>query len=337
MRPTHSQSPTARGAFTIVEILVVIALVLVLLSLVVVAVGSATRSAQRTNTVALMNSISQGLIHFREDVGYLPPVLDTQRNIRWADLDDRTNGPDPTASATYESQIQDWYSITSLAEYLIGYGDETEDGYDGPGIRNPGTDGFWGATVSHGPIPGQPGTFEYRRAYFQSDISTTARQGQVYGPYLQLRDERLLGAVAPGAEANANGNYQVFFPGEAGYDASWPKVIVDYWGEPIRYYRKPYPLGGINRGYRAVRQSGDDFRAEPPTLADIYLLRPWQVRGSEIDTRFSDEADDTTATLDLQSAEFGLFSSGPDRRFDQRYRVDRETEFNQDNIVELGQ
>ncbi len=347
---TTRANHACRSGFTIVEILVVIALVLVLLSLVVVAVGSATRTAQRTNTVALMNSINQGLSHFREDMGYLPPVLDRQRNIRWTQFgngDGRMNGPDPNSSA-FQDQIQDWYSVTSLAEYLIGYGGIDEDGHDGPGIRRPGTDGFWGATVDHSSIKGTRGTFTYRSNFLESDLGRSYLQGRVYGPYLQLRDDRMLGAINPAQEPDEHGNYQVFFPGEAGYDPIWPKVIVDYWGEPIRYYRRPYPQGGIERGYRAVRQA-DDTRMVVPTLADVFALRPWTVSGDEVDARFSDRTQlpqggvDRTATYALQQAEFGLLSSGPDRRINKWHRVDAidfgaDTDgVNEDNIVELGQ
>ena len=65
----------AARAMTIVELLVVMAIILVLLSIVVVAVAAATKTAQGASTRALMGSIKQGLVRFKEDVGYYPPVL----------------------------------------------------------------------------------------------------------------------------------------------------------------------------------------------------------------------------------------------------------------------
>lgn len=334
-----------RAAFTIVEVLVVVALILVLLSIIVVAVGSATRTAQRTNTSALMSNIKQALVHFENEVGYLPPVLTKERDLVWDQFqppaNGRPNGPDPSDISQFEIDVQQWYSVTTLAEYLIGYGPENEDGHDGAGIRNPGPDGFWGASIDQGVGgAGDRGTFEYRTAFLNDARSASYRQGRVYGPYLQLSDERLLGAINPDESPNADGQFRVFFPGEAGYNDTWPKVIVDYWGEPIRYYRKPHPVGGLNRDYRRVRQS-DGSSLTPPSLADVYLLRPWDAGRSDVDTRFADDGGDTTATADLLGAGFALFSSGPDRRFDQRYRRDdirtnNPTEFNRDNIVELG-
>jgi type II secretory pathway pseudopilin PulG len=331
-------------AFTIVEILVVVALVLILLSLVIVAVNSATRTAQATNTRALMNSMSQAMVQFREDVGYLPPVLYHNRDLRWPD--GSMHGPDPTLGYTpaYFNAIQDWHSVTSLAEFLLGYGPESEDGHDGLGIRNPGPDGYWGAsTVLQTGISGTPGTFEYRTAYLNSAASESYRQGRVYGAYLQLRDDRLLGAIDPNAGPDEDGKYRVFFPGESGYDPAWPKVIVDYWGEPIRYYRRPYPPGGISRGYRIVRNGPLDL---VPSLSHVIALRPWSFRdGEDVDIRpatngftFADDEGDVSTSRALNAAEFAFYSSGPSRRFDQTVRVDRDGEdLNIDNIVELGQ
>ena len=73
-------------------------------------------------------------------------------------------------------------------------------------------------------------------------------QGKVYGPYLELKDKRLL--------ASTKGNLDnrdrliVYFPGEGNYDADDPKVIVDYWGSPLRFYRRPYPPGALQSPYR---------------------------------------------------------------------------------------
>lgn len=322
-------------AFTITEILVVVAIVLVLLSIVVIAVGSATRTAQRSNTVALMHSIKQGLVQFENEFGYLPPVLDQERNLRFRlpSGDNRINGPDPR-SLSYADDIQGWYSITTLAEYLIGYGGEDEDGYEGLGIRHPGRDGYWGASNSQ--IPSDPiGTLEYRKQRLNGALGAASRQGRVYGPYLQLGDQRLLGAIDPDVDQDSE-SFKVYFPGDAlPLGKTWdelPKVIADYWGEPIRYYRKPHPAGAIQRDYRRMAGQND---LVPPSLADVIALRPWTTRRSDMDARVVDDAGDRTATTDLAAAKFALFSSGPDRRYDQRFRVDEE-EYNRDNIVEPG-
>ena len=153
---TKARRYEGKAAFTIIEMLVVIGVVVVLLSLLMVAVNAATRIGQVANTQTLMNSIKQALIRFEGDIGYLPPVLgapvdeafdfDPQDHVlrklfgprgfdgMWGDPDDLT--PDhPTTTGefapntSYVDNIQEWYSYTSLAEYLLGYGNHYQDGY----------------------------------------------------------------------------------------------------------------------------------------------------------------------------------------------------------------
>ncbi len=353
-------------AFTIVELLVVIGVVVVLLSILIVAVSAATRTGQTANTQALMNSIKQALVRFRSDIGYLPPVLGavdmtdvTPENhdlrklfdprggdLTWGNIDDvLPDRPDGTPNNSYDDNIQEWFSETSLAEYLLGYGHHNQDGYgvidasnpndvwtrERPplGIRNPGADGVWGATLN-----GPDGSLASRMLGTTPGLDT----GKVYGPYLELKDQRLL-ASADGSRDLA-GRLILSFPGEGNFNPDNPKVLVDYWGNPIRYYRKLYAPGSLQSGYRP---SGAGVGV--PTLSDVYLLRPFDIRpGAAIDG-LPDASGDTSTTMALRSAEFALFSPGPDRSFnpDLRYDLanepsnDRGTDlFNQDNLVELG-
>ncbi len=151
---TGKISRTIRGGFTLIELLIVTAMIILLLSILIVAVNRASRTAQITNTRALMNSINSALVRFRDDVGYLPPVLGVERELDVFAIPDPTI-PDPPDDAGYVQAVQDWYSVTSLAEYLLGYGEGAEDGYgyvgvgEVPrvGIRERGTDAVWGATM----------------------------------------------------------------------------------------------------------------------------------------------------------------------------------------------
>ncbi len=307
-----------RGGFTIVELLIVIAMIILLLGILVVAVNRASRTAQITNTRALMNSISQSLERFREDVGYYPPVLGPDRTLL-DPLDPVALTPDE-----YRDQIQLWYSVTTLADYFIGYGDDQQDAYDGVGIRHPGPDAVWGATI-YGDADGSLGA--------RNAGTGPASAGKVYGPYLELKDERLLASI------NSQGN--VVFPGEGGYDPGDPKVITDYWGRPIRYYRTVYKPGAIKYPFRAAGL-GDPV----PSLADVFVLRPWEVKsGAETDSAVAEVGaqGDTTATYALKTAAFVLFSAGPDRSLDQMSRFDVDdadgdgiSGENEDNIVEVG-
>ena len=73
-QPDQHYGPKPRG-FTIVELLIVIAVIILLLSILIVAVNAATRTAQSASTRTLMNSMKQALVRFKADIGYYPPVL----------------------------------------------------------------------------------------------------------------------------------------------------------------------------------------------------------------------------------------------------------------------
>jgi len=336
----HERQPAPGRGFTLIELLIAISLIIVLLSLVIVALNQSQRAAQRANSQALMNSLKQGLVRFREDVGYLPPVLDGDRAL----LD-----PPPLNVNTFDAAVQDWWSATSLAEYLIGYDSGPNDGFGAkdpsqppesaieelpfPGIRHPGPDGVWGA--------GPGGSVASRNPPVT---------GKVFGPYLELDNPRLLVAVDYSVSPP-----RIYNPGEANYD-NFPKAIADYWGNPIIYYRRAYPEGGLNQSYRVGVDRNGNGTLEPheqriPSLSDVILLRPQQLPEAEVvqdAITFGGQLIDITS-FELRTAEFALFSSGPDRQFNRRLRIDDPdapgnavppalpTEFaNRDNIVETG-
>ena len=318
----HATLHPARG-FTVVELLIVMAIIVVLTSLVVVAVRQAQTAARETRTRTVMTSVSQGLARFEADHGYLPPVLDEDRAL--------LAPPDP-GSAQYVDEVQDWFSVTSLADFLIGYGEGIEDGHGYPpseipptGIRSPGFDGLWGATGAAGLLTDR----------------NPPTQGKVYGPYIEIDDDRLLASI-DGTINPVTGTFNTFFAGEANYDPDAPKVICDYWGSPIRYYRRAYPDGRPGERFAPVDRD-DDGAVDPlPALGDVFVLRPYEIRvGADVSNRFPDDNPDVpngdpSSSRALEGAAFALFSPGQDLSLTPRIRVD-EDEFNADNIVELGQ
>ena len=142
----------------------------------------------------------------------------------------------------------------------------------------------------------------------------TLVRGRIYGPYLELKDENLLGGLRPDGS--------VARPEDPDYEIR-PKVILDYWGTPIRYYRRAY-----DGGDPAVYRKGVD-------LGDIFALRPWTIKADLESNGAPDGRGDTSTTPQLKAAEFGLLSVGPDRSVAPISRYDTE-EFNRDNIQELG-
>ncbi|MFO0873723.1 MAG: prepilin-type N-terminal cleavage/methylation domain-containing protein [Phycisphaerales bacterium] len=349
----RNRANNLRRAFTIVEMLVVVAIIVVLLSILLVAVSLARGAAQRASTSFTMSSIAKGLAQFKTDLGYLPPVLGPrtpfpQSNIVVGSERDAVSPPDPT-SGQYGQELQNWFSETTLAEYLLGAGDRTQDGYGlvgnyqqalsqfggSPGvkelpplgIRSPGADGVWGAWTN--PRSGFPagGQLVSRNltGYTPSpplpqpalQANNDSINGKVYGPYLDLKESRVVGRLAT--------NGDVAFPGDAAYDESRPAVITDYWGRPIRYYRRLH----VPRDPKTPDLRGN--------LGDVFVLRPWTLKGGAEADGLADATGDTTTSRPLQTAAFALFSPGNDRSFDLTRRVDADKTLNKDNITEAGQ
>ncbi len=341
----------ARAGFTIIELLVVTAIIILLLSVLIVAVNAANVTAQKTRTASLMNSISKGLIRFKEDIGYYPPVLGVPAPGNSGAVQLRTlyanSVPNP-AQGSYIAQMQEFFSTCTMADYLVGYGGHNEDGYGSTGlnapfdwglespptgIRHPGPDGAWGATAQTGALADRMKMLTGNNFYSSGTVVSPLPidQGKVYGPYVELKDERLLAGVV----YDSNGQLQTYFKGEAlPVGQTWdsmPKAIVDYWGMPIRYYRRPYPPGSLNQSYRQ-HPSGSGFRT--PSLSDVYLLRPQSIKdGAESISNFADADGNTASTRELDAAEFGLVSAGPDKRLNQSATLHAD---NKDNIVEVG-
>ena len=344
-RPRFSR-PSGRGGFTIVEMLVVLGIIVMLISILIVALSKAAAVGQQANTSFLMSSMSSGIAQFKGDHGYVPPVLGVNGTPDsypgWSRDGILPGGWEGDLSQTDLNEMQQWYSVTSLAEYLLGYGSRDEDGYgvigditaannpgrlESPavGIRSPGGDGLWGAVFNPrvGGI-GQPGGYLYRNPGGAgtgipvpggaTNNNGVQIKGRIFGPYIELKDANLLGGLAP--------NGDVVGPEDPDY-ANRPKVILDYWGTPIRYYRRAY-----DGGDPAVYRKGVD-------LGDIFALRPWTIKADLESNGAPDGRGDTSTTPQLKAAEFGLLSVGPDRSVAPISRYDTE-EFNRDNIQELG-
>lgn len=347
-----------RNAFTMTELLVTIGIMTILLSILVVTVGGVRETARVASTRAVMTAMSQATSRFREDTGYLPPVLDNDRGL--VDAVPITDTAGQGGAPLYLSQMQGWYSYTSPAEYLIGYGDQQQDGFGGqpngtsnkPGIRNPGPDGVWGATRNPdtggllGCSESGPGPLSTRRP---------ESNGKVLGPYLELKDESIIGSlgVLEGDSSvwdsasidPSTGAPKIFFPGDVGYDLNAPKVIVDAWGTPIRYYRRAYPtgspagsFGSTHKPLAGVSNASQTWQYRP-TLSDFIAMRPFEIEPSQATdyifqpggegTRWGDFSEggvsvkgDPTTTSSLQSGEYGFLSAGPDRRIFNWHRAD---------------
>ncbi len=343
--------PASRNrAFTVIELLVTIAIIVTLIALLVVAVDRAMRSGQEAQTQFLMGSIEQGLAQFRGDHGYLPPVLGRSGTSGSQSPGNAGYCRDVLAPPVNAAQQQSWLSITSLADYLLGYGPRSADGYgaigDPPysnpnapgateiptlGLRTPGRDGAWGSIVNPRSTQGlSRGVFLARNpgdaGIFPNAAGNAVQlEGRVYGPYLELQDNRLLAALTG---IDSNGNPIVAFPGEIPDFDLYPKVICDYWGLPIWYTRRPY--------------IGTDPSTPNPglNLGDVIALRPWSFEEGQAIDGFADASTtvaggDRSTGRDLVAAEYALFSAGPDKSLNAAVRTDPEG-YNEDNLVRVG-
>ena len=94
-------------------------------------------------------------------------------------------------------------------------------------------------------------------------------------------------------------------------------------------------------------RNGDGVVDPVPTLSNVILLRPQEARQNTLleNAKTIGNASIDLTTMGLQTAEFALFSSGPDLRFNRLSRIDepgagslpgREYS-NADNIVEVSE
>ncbi|MBL9140689.1 MAG: type II secretion system protein [Phycisphaerae bacterium] len=355
-----------RRGFTVVELLIVIGIVIAILSTVLVGLAAANRRAQIANTEFLMDSMVSAVARFKADTGYLPPTLGVPNIVNsgapstafgtlgWAR--DLVDPPALAASAggnywdawsnADRTALQRYSSVTSMPEYLLGFGDRSEDGYgmilgaggalpaagspgsrEQPtlGIRNPGRDGVWGAKLN--PRPGNNGNGLFASRNLASanaagnNDSSGYLKGKSLGPYLELKDDNRIGALTGFA---ADGTPQVAKPGEINNFDLAPKVILDYFGKPIIYYRRGY----VNQDPRTTNDAW--------TLGDVVALRPSRFGEGDALNAMPDGNNDGSASREMKSAGFALLSFGPDQRVNWDVRADT-AGFNADNIVRSGQ
>lgn len=316
------------------------------------------------DTTSRLTSLKMATIRFRDDIGYLPAVLDMNRHLSTFPEFPTLNAGSPQTQYRYTNQA--WYSITSPAEFLLGYGNRIEDGYgrvpgslqpdpdftEVPrfGIRHPSMDGVWRATD----------IFAVTGLGLLSDRQPSDR-GKLYGPYLNTTDDQMYGRIAfDGVDPKVDpitGQIKVFYPGDPDYDINQPMVIVDSWGAPIRFYRTIYPSptdpDAPETGISRVFPQSTVY--DRPKLSDFFVLRPFNFKPENvIDGTLPDfrngvdvQGGDTSTSFELQTGEFAYFSSGPDLQSNDYIRADvlgidgntgdaATDEVNEDNIVEIG-
>lgn len=233
---THTSDNSRRsGAFTLIEVLVVVIVIAILLSIVLVAFNGVRRSAERFSAERFLATIGQAVESFKADLGYYPPLLTHDRtpgDIIYLGNDPPEDQDNPSVIVPdswnpFGSAIASPLQIRGLLEhtrygseftlsvYLLGSGDidnseqpddtlgtnsDDDDGKAGPGFRDPGPDRSWGGAGD-------------RAAQIPTGVT---KVGRVYGPYLDADSISKNLKLDP-----RTGLFR----------------IVDQWGQPVRYYR----------------------------------------------------------------------------------------------------
>ncbi|MCC6284304.1 MAG: type II secretion system protein [Phycisphaerales bacterium] len=241
-----------RRGFTIMELLITIAVIGLLIAILVVGVGGAMRLARRNVDAQTAASLKVAVEQFENELGFLPPLIVDGRPLA---LDD-SNGPFDTnllgpivrdedflAQRNTDVDAAKRYSKFSLPYYLMGAcqvndtdGDPI-DGEPGPSFRTPRRDGL----------------FDPR--------------GRVLDPYFTPRDPSRL--VQGYVDPLEYGEHGVSFGGADGTPPASKVALVDRNGRSFRYYRW---VNGETSG--AVRSRGQVLNIpqifqDPVTRTDL--------------------------------------------------------------------
>jgi prepilin-type N-terminal cleavage/methylation domain-containing protein len=190
-------------------------------------------------------------------------------------------------------------------------------------------------------------------------------KGKSLGPYLELKDPSTLGGIRGiRSVGDVTGDGQPDFDydvaratdGDPNFDA-YPKCVIDFWGTPIRYYRRGYlnltPTQADKSSDGTRFDLGDFFALRPSTAAEGDFLDAAEAAREALDDENPDlpldpdmKGRDRSSTRRLRAAEFALLSYGPDRKADLSRRVNfsgpkgtggkGRDNVNEDNMVETG-
>ena len=289
-RPTQSDARTRRSGFTMVELLVTIAIIAVLLGIAIVGLFGAQSFAKRAAGTAQLQAIAQGVDAFHTDMGFYPPLI-SHLNASTGAIETPETLAAREPKAGRNTKLAEAYrearfmSEWSIAAFLIGEGDlngdddavaadlNLDDGKLGNGIRNPGASRAWK----------EPGG-DHR-------AQTTGRE---YGPYL---DTGFATKFLRRVPVDYNTTAKRIVRDDASRQFMYQ--IVDAFGVPVRYYQG-WPT-----------RDDDD---------DATLLRlPIELRtAAGVERQFDTDRADIEPERNLMTAPYALLSAGEraDRNFD---------------------
>lgn len=314
-----------RGAFTLLELLVVVVVISLLMSLLLVAFGGVRQRAREAKANQLVQSVKVAVLAYREQFGRLPPEVGPSGLPRgWPagfagnaeqdwDYDYDQTSPDfgewRRASTLVESEEATPGSDFTIPMHLVGRGVKVGgstgpeiDGVAGPGLRQPSVSGgyFWNG---------------------RSDFEPPAR-GRVYEPFVSTRDEDAFLQTDDIASGPASGQRAT--------------LVVDPFGTAIRYYNFENPdfalsdPAKMDAARRFSLMSAQDMESLPGGLV-----------GDPQDLLDEPEL----VPLDYRNLGFAIVAAGPDgvagywnQQVNGEYlSADQAALARNDNLVETGQ
>lgn len=307
-RPSPGSARRAR-AFTLVELLVTIAIIGVLIAMLGLAVRGAFSASTSAQTQGMLNTIGQAVTTFQTDLSYEPPLISriepgqpsgsNTGGIFTPELWAQSTGNAADARAEYLKLR--YSSQFSLPVYLMGMGningvtDNTQGVPNTTAIKE--TDPTFRARAQHDGVPGpglrNPGPLKaWKRVENINGTATIVHapevSGRSYGPYLDPEQmSKLLEAVE--VDPQTMRRKLAFNTTPSGIRMY---RLIDPYGNPIRYYRgwpttdptqnnapsvKRIPIelreaSAVNAELANANPTGNPLEADRPLMGAKYVL-----------------------------------------------------------------
>ncbi len=266
-----------RKGFTLIEMLVVIAVILALLGILVAAIGPAMQTASSVAAQNFLTSMSAATVAFERDHGFYPPS-------------DVTGGTMDT-----------WAGAEIITQAITGVGKSTVDGINGYGAKKMKSDGSYSTTGrTYGPYL----EIKHERtlnARWDQNASGSRDNGEYY-------------AVSSGNPVARPNAYVLTIASSAN---SIPILYYKTTNAAGKWERNnaanSYYPPGVNRSHNgifmeeSVKGNGDPF-GKPSGFTSWWHL-------PTTDTTAATDAQLNSTATSLRSAEFVFVSAGPDDKY----------------------
>ncbi|MBL4810080.1 MAG: type II secretion system protein [Phycisphaerales bacterium] len=342
--PKRLGKPASDGrAFTLLELVVVIAIIVLMITFLASALGRASTSARQTASQRSAEAIAVSVEHFRIQFGFLPPLVHDGEIISTGDSDYNPvqpdgspypDGPTQRHSETYEySTLIVWSEGTDFNFFRRrdgGANDEVDSvgggvwdiesawddrrysryalAYYLAGVLPRSVDGIAGQGMSRPLSNGGFANVGYpvgsTRERYQPTIDTNRDGIDVRTGYARPIE---VAEHNPGAVDLDALSPDMVYDLYADEDQDRLVALIDNFGTAYRYYR--WEPGRYDEGRRLVIESTLDLNI-PPILLDPLVLV--ELKNNDANAK---EYDLTNGNLELRNARFAIVGAGADGLF----------------------